>query len=160
MKNFIVKMLLIVSTCGFNPSVLAENCYMVDPCAGQVGLLRIDKMASANRQGDIKALFGSTQAPAPGTVVVLQRSARLRYDFFPDADRDLNRKDEVCMGLECLDKDSPERGSDYLPAGTTVRILSYQLHKHLFVLIQVVATPSDHPYEDEKKFSFDKDDVI
>lgn len=50
--------------------------------------------------------------------------------------------------------------TDYLAAGTVVKILGYQQMGAFFVLVQVVKIESIFPLDDEKKYDFDHDEVI
>ena len=50
--------------------------------------------------------------------------------------------------------------TDYLAAGTTVKILGYQQMGAFFVLVQIVKIESIFPIDDEKKYVFDHGEII
>jgi hypothetical protein len=50
--------------------------------------------------------------------------------------------------------------TDYLAAGTVVKILGYQQMGAFFVLVQVVKIESIFPLDDEKKYDFDHREII
>jgi hypothetical protein len=50
--------------------------------------------------------------------------------------------------------------TDYLAAGTAVKILGYQQMGAFFVLVQVVKIESIFPLDDEKKYEFDYNEII
>ncbi len=54
----------------------------------------------------------------------------------------------------------PTDGTEYLAAGTVVKVLGYQLMGQLFILVQVVKIESVYPLDDEKKYPFDRREII
>ena len=54
----------------------------------------------------------------------------------------------------------PTDYTDYLAAGTVVKILGYQQMGAFFVLVQVVKIESIFPLDDEKKYEFDHNEII
>ena len=54
----------------------------------------------------------------------------------------------------------PTDFTDYLAAGTVVKVLGYQQMGAFFVLVQVVKIESIFPIDDEKKYNFDHNDII
>lgn len=154
---------------GMSTTTRAESCHVLGGCEGRVGLIRVNKgvhggvhngnptygqdpIPFASRQ-----LFGSDSLPASGIVLTLKRSARLRYQIRSQDDRALQRDARICTVINCEEEDG---GTDYLAAGTVVRIVSYQMHNHLFVLVEVIKTPSHTPNEDEQQFQFDHKEII
>lgn len=154
---------------GVSATACAESCHIFGGCEGRVGLIRINKgdHGSVNNGrpvfGDSPLRFGSRQLfgtdvlPASGTVLTLKRSARLRYQVRPEDDRMLKKGTLVCSVIMCEDEDS---GTDYLAAGTVVRLVSYQMHDHLFALVEVIKTESHDPHKDERKYQFDHEEII
>lgn len=62
------------------------------------------------------------------------------------------RGDIPCVG--------PTELTDYFAAGTQVKILGYQQMGAFFALVQIIKMESDDPEEDEKKYVFDRKEVI
>lgn len=54
----------------------------------------------------------------------------------------------------------PTDGTEYLAAGTVVKVMGYQLMGQLFILVQVVKIESVYPLDDEKKYPFDRREII
>ncbi len=54
----------------------------------------------------------------------------------------------------------PTERTDYFSAGTVVKILGYQQMGAFFVLVQIVKIESTNPEADEKKYQFDRKEVI
>jgi hypothetical protein len=54
----------------------------------------------------------------------------------------------------------PTDFTDYLAAGTVVKILGYQQMGAFFVLVQVIKIESIFPIDDEKKYDFDHNEII
>ena len=54
----------------------------------------------------------------------------------------------------------PTDFTDYLAAGTVVKILGFQQMGAFFVLVQVVKIESIFPIDDEKKYKFDYNEII
>lgn len=55
----------------------------------------------------------------------------------------------------------PTEFTDYFSAGTQVKILGYQQMQYaFFILVQIIKTESDDPEEDEKRYTFDRKEVI
>lgn len=127
----------------------AEQCWQIASCTGLVGVVRV------NKDGDvpdaIHALFGRDALPRSGELILLRRSAILRLSFDRERDdRNLRRDDPI---------DAESESGQYLAAGSTVRVLGYQVEQHLFVVVQIVKY-SSQPYVDEKKYKFNLADVI
>ncbi len=152
-------------------------------CVGRIGLLRIRKSSEnptpeALRKAS-QVLFGSQELPVPGTEVVTRRSSHLRKLYIKKRDDQILAKEQkICTGFACYqlptqaclvmpdraskvqDCPQPTHATQYFPAGTVVRILGYQQMGHLFALVQIVKIESGDPLENEKKYEFDRDEVI
>jgi hypothetical protein len=133
-----------------------------------------DALGKAN-----KALFGSWELPPVGSEVSIRRSAYLRKHYTKTRDDQiLRRSEKICIGFNCAQLPArpcavmPDRATridaclhptyetNYFIAGTVVKILGYQQMGHLFALVQIVKIESGDPEEDEKKYEFDREEVI
>jgi hypothetical protein len=152
-------------------------------CVGRIGLMRIRKSSENPTPGALRkasqVLFGSPELPVAGSEVVIQRSAHLREWYEKERDDQvLTKAQKICIGNNCsrMPPESctvmPDRTkrikaclhptyvTEYFSAGTTVKILDYQQMGHLFALVQIVKVESNDPVEDEKKYEFDREEVI
>ena len=94
-------------------------------------------------------LFGEETAPDIDSIQTIKRSAYLRSKLQTEKDD------------RSLDSDNTigDDEGNYIVAGTKVKILSYRMEDHLFVLVQILEY-SEHPYRDESNFKFDPADVV
>jgi hypothetical protein len=152
-------------------------------CVGKIGLMRISREQMFGMPLQIKKasqiLFGTPELPAIGSEITIMRSAHLRGRYWMERDEQtLEKWDKICTGIDC--GRSPERRctampsrtitpktcpsptieTEYFAAGTVVKILGYQQMGQLFVLVQIVKVESNDPMEDEKKYQFDRNEVI
>lgn len=152
-------------------------------CIGRIGLMRISREQMFGIPLQLKKssqiLFGTPELPAIGSEITIKRSAHLRGRYWMERDEQtLEKWDKICTGIDC--GRSPERrctampartitpktcpsptiDTEYFAAGTVVKILGYQQMGQLFVLVQIVKVESNDPMEDEKKYQFDRNEVI
>lgn len=152
-------------------------------CVGMVGLMRLSREQTFGIPFQLKKaskiLFGTPGLPAIGSEITIKRSAHLRSRYWMERDEQtLEKWDKICTGIDC--GRSPERRctampartitpktcpsptieTEYFAAGTVVKILGYQQMGQLFVLVQIVKVESNNPMEDEKKYQFDRNEVI
>ena len=152
-------------------------------CIGRIGLIRIRK-SSENLTPETlgkasQQLFGSVELPAPGSEVLIRRSAHMRERYKRERDDQfISSAQKICVGLNCNHLPTkpcrvlpdlkikiqncphPTYFTEYFSAGTVVKVLGYQQMGHLFALVQIVKIEGRDPEEDEKKYEFDRDEVI
>jgi hypothetical protein len=114
-----------------------------------------------------------------GSEVSIRRPAHLRWRYTKKRDDQvLKGEEEICTGLYCSQLPTrpctvlpdrttqvkacphPTAETQYFAPGTVVKILGYQQMGHLFALVQIVKIESGDPEEDEKKYEFDREEVI
>ena len=130
--------------CGvFSPATsYAESCWLAMSCEGNIGWFRVNKYLASDYAQDSQTLFGNKKLPLVNSEVTITRNANLRSIpwFQPDV--------VACHDIEYLRsaKREPECGLrlefQLFPAGTKVRILSYQKGFHLFALVQIISYPN------------------
>lgn len=152
-------------------------------CIGKIGLMRISREQMFGMPLQLKKasqiLFGTLELPAIGSEITIKRSAHLRARYWMERDEQtLEKWDKICTGIDCGRSPgrrctampvrsktpqtcpSPTIETEYFAAGTVVKILGYQQMGQLFVLVQIVKVESNDPMEDEKKYQFDRNEVI
>ena len=144
---------------------ISEQCWQLGGCTNLIGWFRVNKYSDGT-PGNVgkasEALFGSRFLPLVNEAVTIKRVAYLRRILWGETndvafhDKPMG-KGEIQSWQPVYPSTDPE--SDYMAAGTKVRILGYHSRDHLFALVQIISYPLK-PYEAAKTAKYDIDQVI